>query len=101
MNGSTGVPRGFSQGVSDYSGGKLTPEPAVSIAGLDEKDRYISGIALGPDGSLYALNIQTDTLYRLSGPDFRQQTSVKTGYRPYGAVFAPDGRARETDRAGQ
>ena len=44
-----------------YSGGKLTPELALSIAGLDEKDRYISGIALGPDGSLYALNIQTDT----------------------------------------
>ena len=31
-------------------------------------------------------------MYRLSGPDFRQQTSVKTGYRPYGVVFAPDGK---------
>ena len=75
-----------------YADGKLLPEAPLSIAGLDEKDRYISGMALGPDGSLYALNIQTDTLYRLSGPDFSQQTSVKTGYRPYSVVFAPDGK---------
>ena len=74
-----------------YEGGKLTPQPALKIAGLDEKNRYISGMALGPDGSLYVLNIQTDTLYRLSGADFTQQTSVKTGYRPYGVVFSPDG----------
>jgi len=75
-----------------YAGGKLTPEAALNIAGLDEKDRYISGLALGPDGSLYALNIQTDTLYRLSGSDFTQQTSASTGYRPYGVLFSPDGK---------
>jgi YVTN family beta-propeller protein len=75
-----------------FAGGKLTPEPALSIAGLDEKDRYISGITLGPDGSLYALNIQTDTLYRLGGSDFSQQTSAKTGYRPYGVLFSPDAK---------
>lgn len=74
-----------------YADGKLTPEPALKIAGLQEKDRYIAGLALGND-ALYALNIQTDTLYRLAGPDFTQQTAAKTGYRPYGAVFSPDGR---------
>jgi YVTN family beta-propeller protein len=76
-----------------YEGGKLMPQPPLKIAGLDEKDRYISGMALGPDGSLYVLNIQTDTLYRLSGPDFTQQTSVKTGYRPYGVICSPDGKS--------
>jgi YVTN family beta-propeller protein len=75
-----------------YSGGKLTPEPALTIEGLDEAERYISGVTLGPDGSLYALNIQTDTLYRLSGPDFKQQSSAKTGYRPYGVAFSTDGK---------
>ncbi len=74
-----------------YAGGKLTPEAAISIAGLDEKSRFISGLALGADGALFALNIQTDTLYRLSGPDFTQQTSAKTGYRPYGVVVSPEG----------
>jgi YVTN family beta-propeller protein len=75
-----------------YANGKLTPLPGLRIQGLDEAERYISGLALGPDGSLYALNIQTDTLYRLSGPDFARQSSVKTGYRPYGVAFSPDGK---------
>jgi len=75
-----------------YADGKLVPEPPLSIAGLPEKDRYISGLAFGPDRALYALNIQTDTLYRLGGENFAQQTSAKTGYRPYGAIFSPDGR---------
>jgi YVTN family beta-propeller protein len=75
-----------------FANGKLTPDAAIGIEGLSEKDRFISGLALGSDGALYALNIQTDTLYRLSGPDFKQQTSAKTGYRPYGLVFSPDGR---------
>ena len=75
-----------------YADGKLSPESPVTIAGLDEKERFISGLALGPDGALYALNIQTDTLYRLSGTDFTGQTSATTGYRPYGVVFSPDGK---------
>jgi YVTN family beta-propeller protein len=74
-----------------FAAGKLKPDSPIAIDGLDEKDRYISGLALGADGALFALNLQTDTLYRLSGPDFRQQTSVKTGYRPYGVVTSPDG----------
>lgn len=75
-----------------YAEGKLTVQPPISIAGLEEANRYISGLALGPDGALYALNIQTDALYRLSGPDMTQQASAKTGYRPYGLVFSPDGK---------
>jgi YVTN family beta-propeller protein len=75
-----------------FDGAKLTPGSPLTIAGLTEKDRFISGMALGPDGALYALNIQTDTLYRLAAPDFAQQTSVKTGYRPYDVVFSPDGK---------
>ena len=74
-----------------FADGKLTPDSGIAINGLDEKSRFISGVALGPDGSLYALNINTDTLYRLSGPDFKDQASVKTGYRPYGMVFSPEG----------
>jgi YVTN family beta-propeller protein len=70
--------------------GKLEPQDPIAIAGLEEKDRFISGVTLGPDGALFVLNLQTDTLYRLAGADHEQQTSAKTGYRPYAAVFAPD-----------
>jgi YVTN family beta-propeller protein len=75
-----------------YADGKLTPLQPLSIAGLEEKDRFISGVVLGPDRALYVLNLETDTLYRLAGADFAQQTSAKTGYRPYAAVFSPDDR---------
>jgi YVTN family beta-propeller protein len=75
-----------------FSNGKFEPAAPISIAGLEEKDRFISGVTLGPDGTLYALNIVTDTLYRLGGPEFSEQNSVKTGYRPYAAVLAPDGK---------
>jgi len=73
-------------------GGKLQPQDPIAIVGLDEKDRFISGVTLGPDGALYVLNLQTDTLYRLAGDGFSQQTKVGTGYRPYAAVFSPDGQ---------
>jgi YVTN family beta-propeller protein len=75
-----------------YADGELTPLPALGIEGLDEADRYISGVTVGADGSLYALNIQTDTLYRLSGAGFTQQSSTKTGYRPYGVALSPNGK---------
>jgi YVTN family beta-propeller protein len=73
-------------------GGKLVPAPALTINGLDEAQRFISGLTLGADGSLYVLNIQTDTIYRLSGKGFTQQISGKTGYRPHSAVFSPDAK---------
>ena len=73
-----------------YAAGKLEPAAGLAIKGLEEKNRFISGLTLGPDGSLYALNIQTDTIYKLSGADFSQQTSAKTGYHPHSAVFSPD-----------
>jgi YVTN family beta-propeller protein len=75
-----------------FSNGKFEPATPIAIAGLEEKDRFISGVTLGPDGALYALNIETDTLYRLGGPEFSEQKSVKTGYRPYASVLSPDGK---------
>jgi YVTN family beta-propeller protein len=73
-----------------YADGKLTALPSIAIAGLSDQQRFVTGLALGPDGVLYALNIQTDTLYRLGGADLAQQTSAKTGYHPYAVVLSPD-----------
>jgi YVTN family beta-propeller protein len=77
----------------NFHSGTLEPAPALAIAGLDEKNRYISGITIGPDGALYVLNLQSDTIYRMSGDGFSQQTSGKTGYRPHSSVFSPDGKS--------
>ncbi|HWD98713.1 MAG TPA: bifunctional YncE family protein/alkaline phosphatase family protein [Bryobacteraceae bacterium] len=74
-----------------YADGKLNAQSGLPISGLDENRRFISGVTLGRNGSLYALNIQTDALYKMSGAGYSRQSSAKTGYRPYAAAFSPDG----------
>ena len=70
--------------------GKLTQQACISIPDLAEKQRFIAGITLGKDGSLYVVNLQNDTLYHLSPNGDRTLSSGKVGYRPYAAVFSPD-----------
>ncbi len=74
------------------AGGRFALRPSIEIKGLTEKERFIAGITLGADGALYVVNIQNDTVYRLSGANFADQLSAKVGYRPYGSALAPDGR---------
>jgi YVTN family beta-propeller protein len=75
-----------------YDSGRLQSQPSIAIAELSDKDRFVSGLTFGPDGSLYAVNTQNDTVYRLSGPAYKTQSSVKVGYRPYAGALAPNGK---------
>lgn len=75
-----------------FTGGKLESKPSLPIDGLAGKERFVAGLTYGADGSLYVVNIQNDTVYRLSGADFKTQLSAKVGYRPYTAALAPDGK---------
>ncbi len=75
-----------------FQGGKLEPQPSLEIEGLAEKDRFVAGVTYGADGSLYVVNTQNDTVYRLSGADFKTQVSAKVGYRPYAAALSPNGK---------
>jgi len=70
--------------------GKLMQQAGVAIPGLSEKDRYIAGITLGKDRSMYVVNLQSDTVYHLSQKGEEVLATGKTGYRPYAAVFSPD-----------
>ncbi|HEX5323328.1 MAG TPA: bifunctional YncE family protein/alkaline phosphatase family protein [Capsulimonadaceae bacterium] len=70
----------------------LGVQPGIQIAGLDPKKKFIAGLAAGSDGSLYAANIQTDTVYKLSGSDKTQQSSAPVGRRPYAVALSPDGQ---------
>lgn len=72
--------------------GKLAVQPALAIDGMTDKDRFITGVTYDASGALFVLNTNTDTVYRLSGTDFKTQTSAKVGYRPYAAVLAPNGK---------
>src|SRR5208282_3008264 len=72
---------------------KLAPLPGLSIAGLEEKDRFIGGVAVARDGALYVVNTQADTVYKLHAEDGSVLASVKVGYHPFAIAIAPDFQA--------
>ncbi len=74
-----------------WDGSRLTPKAALAIADIPEKDQFVSGISTLRAGGLAVVNIQNDTVYRLS-PENRETTgSVKVGYRPYAVAESPSG----------
>ncbi len=75
-----------------YEGGKLSARTPLSMDGLTEAKRFISGVTSGPDGALYVLDINASTIFRLTGANYEMQISAKTGARPYSAELSPDGR---------
>ena len=80
---------------------RFTLKPSVAIEGLVEKDRFVAGVTLSPDGTLFVVNIQNDTVYRLSGENFKDALSAKVGYRPYAAALSPDGRTLAVSNWGE
>ncbi len=74
-----------------FDQGALTLKNGLDIAGQDNAKRFIAGMALGPDDSLYVININNNTVYKLAGTPRQVQASVQVGYRPYSLAFSPDG----------
>ncbi len=79
-----------------FAGGVLTQKKPIDIPGLPETPkknvRFIAGLATGPDESLYAVNLQTDTVYKLAGKPRTVAASAVVGYRPYAIALSPDGQ---------
>lgn len=71
--------------------GKLSLAAPIRIPGLAGKDRFISGIAIGKDGALFVVNINNDTIYRLSARNYEVEASAVSGYGAYRAAVSPDG----------
>jgi YVTN family beta-propeller protein len=67
--------------------------PGLSLPGLDEKDRFIAGVAVAHDGAVYVVNTAADTVYKLHAEDGSVLASVKVGYRPFAIAVAPDSQA--------
>ncbi len=63
----------------------------IGIQGLAAKNRFISGLAIGKDGALFVVNINNDTVYRLSGPNYEVKATAPSGYGAYRAAVSPDG----------
>ncbi|MFL6352905.1 MAG: phosphoesterase [Bryobacteraceae bacterium] len=71
--------------------GKLSFAAPIGIEHLAARDRFISGIAIGKDGALFVVNINNDTVYRLSPPNYKVEASAASGYGAYRAAVSPDG----------
>jgi YVTN family beta-propeller protein len=73
------------------NGGKLSFAAPIGIEHLAAKDRFTSGIAIGKDGALFVVNINNDTVYRLSPPNYEVEASATSGYGAYRTAISPDG----------
>lgn len=70
--------------------GTLTVSAPLSLSAVSGYDQWVAGLALGPNGALYAANTNTDTVYELANGNVL--ASVKVGYRPYALAISPDGK---------
>ncbi len=91
-----------------FANGRLSPKQPIDIPGLSEVSqtkgetpaRFIAGLATGPDEALYAVNIQTDTVYKLAGKPRVVAASAQVGDRPYAAAVSPDGKTLAVSNLG-
>ncbi len=96
-----------------FVGGTLTPKTPIDIPGLPEGSapipgdyhlkfsRFTAGLASGADEALYAVNIQTDTVYKLAGKPRTVMASAKVGYRPYAVALSPNGQTVAVSNMGE
>jgi DNA-binding beta-propeller fold protein YncE len=61
----------------------------MSIQGLDDTNRWVGGLAAGPDGAIYALNLPNRTVYEIEQIGV---STAKVGAAPGRVVVSPDGR---------
>lgn len=73
-----------------WDGGRLTPQPDLVVPPLEGKERFTAGLAAGKDGALYVIDMEGDTVYKMSGSPLTVQAGVKVGYRPLALAVSPD-----------
>lgn len=74
-----------------WARGSLALEPPLPIEGLAEKDRFIGGLGADGRSGLFAVNIQTNALYKLDAADGRVLAKAELGYRASQLALSPDG----------
>ena len=70
---------------------RLSLDKPIRIAGLTPKQQYVTGVAIAQDGSLFAVNINTDTVYRLAPRTFTVAGIAGSEYGAYRTALSPDG----------
>jgi YVTN family beta-propeller protein len=70
---------------------RLSLETPIRIAGLAPKQQYVTGVAMAHDGSLFAVDINTDRVYRLAPQTFTVEGIAGSEYGAYRTALSPDG----------
>ena len=75
-----------------YSNGKLQAATPLDLPALPSAPCFVAGLASGKDGSLYAVNMTDNRVYRLAGTPLMVQATGKVFYRPAAIALSPDGQ---------
>ena len=71
--------------------GRLSLPTGLDVAGLDAGNRFVAGLAAGRNGTLFVIDAQTGTLYKMGGRPLATLGFVATGYGPSRVALSPDG----------
>ena len=71
--------------------GQISMQFPIRIPRLSLRDQYTTGIAVGHDGTLFLININNDTVYKLSPRTYTVEASASSGYGAFRAALSPDG----------
>jgi YVTN family beta-propeller protein len=76
-------------GVVQHS--QISMRSPIKLPQLTLRDEYMTGIAIGRDGSLFLVDINNDTVYKLARETHRVEAETRSGYGAYRAALSADG----------
>jgi YVTN family beta-propeller protein len=76
----------------NVEGDALVDHGGFLLPGGGDSIPFTSGLSFAPDGTLVALDIQSDAVYKLDPATGAQLAKAAVGYRPYAATISPDGK---------
>jgi hypothetical protein len=82
---------GFPAYVLEWRNRQLIFSRPILLPSPEKGNRFIAGVTRGRDDSVYIVDSQNDTVFRLEGDDFRVAAVGTVGYRPYEISVSADG----------
>jgi YVTN family beta-propeller protein len=75
-----------------FNGGQLTPNTGIDLLAVPASGRYITGVAAGPDHSVFVANYGNDSIYKIDGSSHQIVATGHTGAHPYAIALSPNGK---------
>ncbi len=70
---------------------RLAMQIPIGIPDLTLNHQYATGVAIARDKSLFVVNINNDSVYKLSPQTYAVAATARSGYGAYRATLSPDG----------